>query len=71
MIRLLFDQNISFRVLNYLTDIFHESTQVKIEGVETKNDMEIWHYAKDKNFSIVTFDADFSDIANLRGTPPK
>lgn len=43
MIRLLFDQNISFRVLNFLTDIFHESTQVKIEGLETKNDMEIWY----------------------------
>lgn len=33
--------------------------------------MEIWHYAKHNNFSIVTFDADFSDIANLKGTPPK
>ena len=71
MTRLLFDQNISFRVLHYLNDSFNASTQVKAEGLETKSDMEIWQYAKVNNYSIVTFDADFSDIAHLKGVPPK
>lgn len=33
--------------------------------------MEIWEYAKNNNFCIVTFDADFVDIATIKGHPPK
>jgi predicted nuclease of predicted toxin-antitoxin system len=33
--------------------------------------MEIWEYAKRNSFTIVTFDTDFYDFANLYGHPPK
>jgi predicted nuclease of predicted toxin-antitoxin system len=39
--------------------------------LEDKTDREIWNYAKENNFSIVTFDSDFFDLSNLLGIPPK
>lgn len=33
--------------------------------------MEIWKYAKESKFTIVTFDADFFDLSNFKGHPPK
>ena len=69
--KLLFDQNISFRIINKLQDIFPESKQVRQLGLENFSDTEIWKYAKSNGFAIVTFDADFADIANIKGSPPK
>lgn len=40
-------------------------------GLENKSDKEIWNYAKLNNYTIVTYDADFVDFANLFGSPPK
>ncbi len=69
--KLLFDQNISFRIVNKLQSIFPESKQVKALGLEDSSDIEIWNYAKLNDFVIITFDADFADIANIKGCPPK
>jgi predicted nuclease of predicted toxin-antitoxin system len=69
-IKLLFDQNISYRILGQLSEIFSESCQVRMAGLENESDLSIWQYAKDKGFTIVTFDADFYDITLLRGCPP-
>lgn len=65
--KLLFDQNISFRVLRLLPDSKH----VRQVGLNDRNDMEIWQFAKHNDFTIVTFDADFFDISVLKGFPPK
>jgi predicted nuclease of predicted toxin-antitoxin system len=35
------------------------------------SDDDIWRYAKDNNLCIVTFDADFLNLATLKGIPPK
>ena len=40
-------------------------------GLHNRNDAEIWQFAKQNGFTIVTFDADFFDISILRGHPPK
>ena len=40
-------------------------------GIENFSDIEIWQYAKQNKFTIVTFDADFFDLSNLKGHPPK
>ncbi|MBL0030843.1 MAG: DUF5615 family PIN-like protein [Bacteroidetes bacterium] len=69
--KLLFDQNISFRVISKLADFFQGSGQVKNLGLQDNSDLEIWKFAKENNFSIVTFDSDFFDLANLYGHPPK
>lgn len=69
--KLLFDQNISFRLIAKLHEQFPEAKQVRELGLENHTDREIWKYAKDHGYSIVTFDADFSDLATLLNHPPK
>lgn len=69
--KILFDQNISFRIVKSLKDIFPDCSQVRIEGLENASDSQIWSFASDNEFTIITFDADYFDLATLRGHPPK
>lgn len=69
--KLLFDQNISYRIIDKIKDYFPDSKQVKELGLENKSDKEIWSYAKKYGFTIITFDSDFQDICALYGSPPK
>lgn len=69
--KLLFDQNISFRIIPKIEDLFPGSVQVRSVALENKTDSEIWNYAKENNFCIITFDSDFYDLSLVRGTPPK
>lgn len=68
---LLFDQNISYRVLKELVFYFPNSKQVQEVGLEGKSDREIWKWAKANAFTIVSFDSDFVDLSMLMGFPPK
>ena len=68
---LLFDQNISFKITTLLLTVFPEAKQVRELDLENATDIEIWNYARNNNYCIVTFDSDFIDISNLKGTPPK
>ena len=69
--KLLFDQNISFRIMHLLPDGFTNCRHVKSIGLNDCNDREIWQFAKQNGFTVVTFDADFFDIATYSGFPPK
>ena len=69
--RLLFDQNISFRILRLLQENFQDIAQVRTLGIENYTDQQLWEYAKQNDYAIVTFDADFADIAYVKGHPPK
>ncbi len=69
--KLLFDQNISFRILRKVEKYFPESKQVSDLRVSNISDLGLWEFAKKNDFSIVTFDSDFFDISNLYGHPPK
>ncbi len=69
--RLLFDQNLSFRLIKQLKDVFPESKQVKELGLENSADIEIFEYAKENGYTIVTFDSDFCDLNIIKGFPPK
>lgn len=69
--KLLFDQNISFRVANKLKSVFPDCGQVRALKLEDKSDREIWNVAKKEQYTIVTFDADFYDLVTLYGHPPK
>lgn len=69
--KLLFDQNIFFRIVDRIQSIFPDSKQVRLLQMEDVADIEIWHYAKANDFTIVKSDADFADIANIKGCPPK
>lgn len=68
---ILLDQNISFRVVQLLSGTFGNVKQVRQLGLVDASDMEIWNYAFKNNFTIVTFDSDFIDLSNLKGSPPK
>jgi predicted nuclease of predicted toxin-antitoxin system len=69
--KLLFDQNISFRILKKLSDAFPDSSHVKTEGLINALDLDIWEFAKNNEFIIVSQDSDFNDINLIKGFPPK
>ncbi len=69
--KLLFDQNISFRIVKKVQDSFPGSKQVSQVGLIQTSDLNILEYAKENGFSIVTFDSDFYDLCLLKGIPPK
>ena len=69
--KLLFDQNISFRLISLIKSNFPEAKQVRELNLENASDKEIWNFAKENCYTIVTFDADFNEIANVFGFPPK
>ena len=68
---LLFDQNISPRLIDRLADLFPGSVHVSTLGMGNSMDSEIWQYAHDYDYMIVTKDADFSELGIVRGFPPK
>ena len=69
--KLLFDQNISFRILKILNNHFPGSAPVRELKLDGSTDQEIWKFAKVNNYVIVSFDADFYDFSSLYGHPPK
>ncbi|WP_228061604.1 DUF5615 family PIN-like protein [[Phormidium] sp. LEGE 05292] len=69
--KLLFDHNLSPRLVNRLADIFPNSNHLFLLGFDQVPDREVWQYARDNNFIIVTKDSDFNEIVILRGFPPK
>ena len=68
---LLFDQNISYKIVKLLSGIFPGCAHVTKAGLTNASDDEIWTFAKRNNHCIVTFDADFINIMTLKGLPPK
>lgn len=68
---LLFDQNISPRVIDRLADVYPDSVHVFMLGMGDALDIEIWQYAHDHDYMIVTKDADFSEFGIVKGFPPK
>jgi len=68
--KLIFDENISFKLCKRLEDIYPDSTHVRFVALENENDFKIWDYAKQKNYIIVTQDSDFNDISVIKGFPP-
>jgi predicted nuclease of predicted toxin-antitoxin system len=64
--KLLLDQNISFRITNKIQDIFPGSQQVRDLGLENSKDSLLWNYAKENGFYIVTFDGNFYDLGLIK-----
>ena len=62
--KLLFDQNISFRIQQMLDlPVFADCRHVKTAGLNDCNDADIWTFAKLHGFTIITFDSDFFDLS--------
>jgi predicted nuclease of predicted toxin-antitoxin system len=69
--KLLFDQNLSFKLCRALADLFPSSTQVRLVGLAAATDVGLWDYAKAHGYTLVSLDSDFADMAALLGPPPK
>jgi predicted nuclease of predicted toxin-antitoxin system len=70
-LKLLFDQNLSRKLVIRLSDIFPNASHVQFHGLEEQTDTEIWEFARKNGFCIVTQDADFAERSRLYGSPPK
>jgi predicted nuclease of predicted toxin-antitoxin system len=69
--KLLFDENLSPKLPNRLSDIFPNSLHVRDVGMKATIDPIVWDYAKDNNLMIVSKDADMHDLSLVFGNPPK
>lgn len=71
MHKLLFDQNLSYKIIKQIGHIFPKSTHVRLVNLDKSDDLTVWHYAKEHGYHIVSQDTDFNDINTLNGYPPK
>ena len=68
--KLLLDENISRRLVPFLQQAYPGSGHVVLLGLESCTDQEIWGYAQANDYTIVTHDADFEELAIVFGSPP-
>lgn len=69
--KLLFDQNLSFKLRQDIADLFPESNHVRFLGLSEVGDRVLWDYASANGFTIVSQDVDFAEMAALLGSPPQ
>ena len=69
--KLLFDHNLSPRLVKRLADIYPDSNHLFNLQLDTAEDSVVWQYARDRNFTIVTKDSDFSELSLFESFPPK
>lgn len=69
--KLLFDHNLSPRLVNYLTDLYPTANHVAFVGLDQASDELVWNFARQYGYTIVTKDSDFNDLSLVWGSPPK
>ena len=69
--KLLLDQNLAPALARRLADVWPGSRHVRDCGLERGSDLEVWMYAIQEAFVIVSKDADFHQLSFLKGAPPK
>ena len=69
--KLLFDQNLSPRLVTRLADHFPDSAHVATHALDHALDEAVWIFAREHGYTLVTKDSDFHEMSLLRGAPPK
>lgn len=70
--KLLFDNNISYRIVKVLASDFPDNIHATRTGLLMPSpDLEIWRFARQNGFTVVTNDEDFVNLESLYGFPPK
>lgn len=69
--KLLFDQNLSPRLVDELDDLFPGSVHVRDVNLASADDETVWHYAGTNELIIVSKDSDFHQRSFVYGFPPK
>jgi len=70
-VKLFFDENLYFRLVAALADVYPGSSHVREAGLHGAADEAIWRYAADGGFLLTSKDADFYERSVLYGAPPK
>jgi len=70
-VKLLLDENLSPRLAAALSDLYPGSQSVRECGLRGASDIEVWQFALDNGFAIISKDSDFSQRSFLLGSPPK
>jgi predicted nuclease of predicted toxin-antitoxin system len=68
---LLFDQNLSPKLVGRLLDAFPGSVHVSEAGLDRALDRIVWEYARANSLILVSKDADFGELGLILGFPPK
>ena len=69
--KLIFDENLSHKLAERLSDLFPDSTHVRNVGLKSSDDPDVWKFATVNDLTIVSKDADMHDRSLLFGFPPK
>jgi predicted nuclease of predicted toxin-antitoxin system len=69
--KLLFDQNLSYRLVPALESLYPGSVHIRDVGLATADDETVWRYAQQWGLVIVSKDMDFYHRSILFGDPPK
>lgn len=64
--KLLFDEDISFRILKKIANVFPDSVQIDRAGLKGHSDRDVWNFAKTNKYTIVSFDEDFFEMILIR-----
>jgi len=70
-LKLLFDENLSSRLVDLLAADFPGCTHIDLLGMRGAADVAVWNYARENGYAIVSKDNDFRQRAFLDGPPPK
>jgi predicted nuclease of predicted toxin-antitoxin system len=70
-VKLLFDHNLSPRLVSLLADPHPGSSHALFLRLDRSPDSAVWEQARHDGYTIVTKDSDFADMSVLRGFPPK
>ncbi len=68
---LLFDENLSPRLIRLLESAYPQSEHVELAGLRGQSDLELWEHAARRGATLVSKDNDFRQLSFLRGHPPK
>lgn len=70
-VRLLFDENLSERLIAAVRSHFPESLHVRLLGLGGATDIQLWERAAAERCVLVSKDEDFVRLSVFRGPPPK
>ena len=69
--KLLFDENLAPRLAVALSNLYPGSIHIRDCGLRGAPDIDVWQYARENGFAIVSKDSDFAQRSFLQGGPPK
>jgi predicted nuclease of predicted toxin-antitoxin system len=69
--RLLFDENLSHKLVRLLADLCPDSIHVREVGMQAADDTQVWDYARNNGLMIVSKDSDMHQRSFVFGYPPK